>query len=319
MSRSISPEFHQPFTREYVAGYRRQFPGLISVDVSAMRREFRDRATAIETNYIYDNNAFVGLRNPDFTQTFLITNNEWNWQVYKSLEFSFTKQTKQWNVIASYSRQFRHLEGTWQPGDPAAIIDPGAFATSKHAGRPQTSPNNTTEWNSLSTTHMTPDLWGSMWQDHVAKVAFVWFGPWDMVIANNYIYNSGPWSGPIFEQIPVADPTFGPASIQVTNSSGVTRTVANPLATTLRWAYDTRGEGQFTPAGQHVWNLRLGRDFRLANGRRVEVAADILNLANFNKEIGFASGFNLVSSPNYRKSQGTQSPRTFQGSIRYQF
>lgn len=319
LSRSISPDFHQPFTREFVVGYRRQFPGLISVDVSAIRREFRDRATAIETNYLYEGSVWKGLKNPDFTQLFLITNNEWNWQVYKGLEFSFTKQTQQWNVIASYSRQFRHLEGTWQPGDPGAIIDPTAFATNKHAGRPQTSPNNTTEWNSLSTAHMSPDLWGNMWQDHVAKVAFVWFAPWNMVISNNYIYNSGPWSGPIFDQLAAADPQYGPTSMQVTNSSGVTRTVANPLATTLRWAFDTRGDGQFTPDAQHVWNIRVGRDFPLTDGRRIELAADFLNVANFNKETGFASGFNLVSSPNYRKTQGSQAPRTFQGSIRFAF
>jgi hypothetical protein len=97
------------------------------------------------------------------------------------------------------------------------------------------------------------------------------------------------------------------------------RTVQNPLATTIRFKYPTRGEGQFTPHAVHVWNLRLGRDFRLPQNRRVELAMDIFNLPNINRETSFATGHNQDYSENYQKTQGSQSPRTFMGSIRYQF
>ena len=318
-NRVIDESYHQAYVREYVLGYRRQLPGLGAVDIGVIRREFRDRATAVEYNAIYENDVFLGYRDVDFNQLYQVQNNRWNWPVYKAIELSLTKQTRRMQVIASYTRQFRHLEGTWQPGDPAAILQPDAFATDKAVGRSRGNPNQTTEANSLSGSHMTPDIFGNMWQDHVAKAAFNWFAPWGIVIANNYIFNSGPWSGPIYTPLPAADPQYGPATVSITNNAGVTRTVANPLATLNRFAFATRGEGQFTPQGIHVWNVRLGRDFTLRDGRRLEAAMDIYNVANFNRETGFASGFNMTNSLNYRRTQGTQAPRSFQGSIRVVF
>ena len=69
----------------------------------------------------------------------------------------------------------------------------------------------------------------------------------------------------------------------------------------------------------HVWNLRLGRDFRMALRRRLEVAIDIYNLPNVNKETGFATGANQDYTANFGKKQGSQSPRSYLASVRYQF
>src|SRR5262249_32577843 len=50
----------QPHTNEWIVGYRQQLPGQVSVDASAVRREFRDRTALVEINGIYENNVFKG-------------------------------------------------------------------------------------------------------------------------------------------------------------------------------------------------------------------------------------------------------------------
>lgn len=228
---------------------------------------------------------------------------------------SLTKQTRRLQIIASYTRQFRHLAGTWQPNDPASFIQPDAFATDKSVGRSRGTPNSTADSNSLSGSSMLPDIFQNMWQDHVVRIANNWMAPWGIVVAQSYIYQSGPWSGPIVTRLAAADPAFGPATVTLSNG----KVVANPLATTIRFKYPTRGEGQFLPDPVHQWNLRLGRDFRMAQNRRFEVAMDIYNLPNINKATGFASGHNQDFSTNFGKKQGSQAPRTFMASVRYQF
>jgi hypothetical protein len=314
-NRVVNGDFHQAYANELVGGYRRQFKGLIAADIGFVRREYRDRPATIEYNGIYENGVFKGYRDEAFNSLFEVRNNEWNWPVYQALEFSLTKQTRRLQIIASYTRQFRHLAGTWQPSDPASFIQPGAFDTDKSVGRSRTTPNSTADSNSLSGTSMTPDIFQNMWQDHVVRIANNWMAPWGIVVANNYIYQSGPWSGPIITRLAAADPAFGPATLTLSNG----RVVANPLATVLRFKYPTRGEGQFVPDAVHVWNMRVGRDFRMAHNRRVEVAMDIYNVPNINKATGFASGHNQDFSANYQKTQGTQAPRTFMSSVRYQF
>lgn len=314
-TRVVDETYHQPYTRELVLGYRRQFRGLLAVDLGFVQREFKDRATAVEYNAIYEQNVFKGYRDETANMLYMVQNNKWNWPVYRALELSLTKQTQKLQIIASYTRQFRHLEGTWQPNDPAAIVQPEVFPTDRAVGRSQTTPNNIGEANSLTTGNLFPDIWGNMWQDHVVRIAGNWMAPWGLVVANNYIYQSGPWSGPIFTRIAAADPQYGPATLRLSNG----RAVQNPLATTIRFVGPTRGDGQFTPEPLHVWNLRLGKDFQLPRSRRLELALDIFNVANFNKETGFAAGHNQDFSLNFRKTQGTQPPRTFLVSTRLQF
>src|SRR5262249_18953402 len=125
---------HQPHTNEWIVGYRQQLPGLVSVDASVVQREFRDRTALVEINGIYDNGVFKGYRNESFNDIYQITNNVWNWPVYTFLELQATKQTERLQALASYTRQWRHLAGTWQPNDPASYIQPGAFADSKGIG-----------------------------------------------------------------------------------------------------------------------------------------------------------------------------------------
>ena len=133
---------------------------------------------------------------------------------------------------------------------------------------------------------------------------------------------SGPYSGPIVTRIPAADPQFGPATVTLSNG----RVVSNPLATTIRFAFPTRGEGQIKAPNLVMWNIRVGRDFVFGT-RRLSVAFDVINVTNRDADQQFQTGGNqLYNTTNYAiapdgsfRGQTRQAPRSGQLSFRFIF
>jgi hypothetical protein len=297
--------YKQQHVNELTLGYRRQLAGEISLDLGFVRREFRDNIAAIDTNPIYTNGVFTGLQNPAFNQFFLLTSNVWNWPVYSSVDVQVAKQSNRFQVVASYTRQFRHLAGTWAPNDPASIIQPDAFANDKGInnvlGASSSSPN------SLSGTDSTLI---QQWRDHAFRVALSYSLPWSIHVATSFSYQSGVWSGPIVTKSAAADPRFGPTSLLING-----RVVPNPLATTIRFASPTRGDGQFEGDAQHPWNIRLSRRF-VANGTTIEPAVDVLNVTNNAAFENLQSGANQLYNPNFGAGNTRVVPRSAELSIR---
>ena len=97
------------------------------------------------------------------------------------------------------------------------------------------------------------------------------------------------------------------------------RVGSNPLATTVRFAFPTREDGQCELPAAHCLNLRIGRDFRLGKTHRLGVNFDILSLPNRAGYQGFLSGANQLYSTNYGKGGNVQPPRTLQLGLRYSF
>jgi hypothetical protein len=103
------------------------------------------------------------------------------------------------------------------------------------------------------------------------------------------------------------------------------RTVSNPLATTVRFAYASRGEGQFQAPALAQWNGRVGRWFALGT-RRFEIALSLLNITNravLQEPLG---GNNQIGSPNFAygpdgtfRGQNRQAARTAQLSLQLEF
>src|SRR4030095_622993 len=135
-----------------------------------VRREFRERTALVEINGIYDGNVFKGYRNEAFNDIFQITNNIWNWPFSTFLKLQATKQTDRFQAIGSYTHQWRHLAGTWQPNDPASFIQPDAFDNSKGLGSaPSTvaSPKRACASSSVSTLQVPS-------RDHVVRLGAVY-------------------------------------------------------------------------------------------------------------------------------------------------
>jgi hypothetical protein len=307
-NRIIDPNYHQPYIDEWTAGYRRQLPGQASVEISYIHRNFKDRTSLVEENGTYNGKVFTGYSNVALNEIYLLTNNIWNYPVYNAIELVATKHTDRFQVLASYTHTWSHLNGTWQPNDPALFIQPAAFPQS--LGLPSNDNRSASSNNGLSAATGAPE-----WVPTIARVSMSYRAPWDIDLAATYVLQKGRWSGPILTKLAAADPTFGPATVTLSNG----RVVSNPLATTIRFAGATRDDGQFVLPGTHYLNLRVGREFALGGGRRLTVSLDILNAPNLAGYQGFLSGANQLYSANYGKGGSIQIPRTEQLNVGFKF
>ena len=211
-------------------------------------------------------------------------------------------------------RQWRHIDGTWQPNDPAAFIQPDAFANDTGIGSTTGAPRPRPTTNSLSGTQMTSYVTATaQWQDHVAGAATV---PRRLGrhVATNYTFQSGTWSGPTVTRIAAPDPAFGPPTVRLSNG----RVVTNPLATTIRFAYPTRSDGQIETPPLHMANVRVSRTFVLRSVR-FDAALDVFNITNNGTDNFIASGGNQTYNPMFGNTQFRQLPRSAQIALRTTF
>jgi hypothetical protein len=283
-NREIDPDRHQGFTDEWIVGYRAQLPGQLSVDVSYVDRAYKDRPALVEQNGIYDGGVFRGYRDEAFNEIYLVTNNRWNWFVYRGLELTANKRAATWQVYGTYTLATQQIDGTWQPNDPASFIQPDAFANDAGLG---TVRGNTT--NSLG-----GDTRNRMWQKHQLRTGATWNAPWRLILATNVSVQSGTPTGPVTTNLASPDPQFGQPTLRLSNG----RLVSNPLATTLRFAYSDRGTGQLWTPWLTAWNLRVGRAFDL-RGVWLDTSIDVFNVTNSAADQQFVSGGNQVNSPNF--------------------
>ena len=317
-NRRIDPDRHQPFTDEILLGYRRQLPGQISLDATFIRRAYKDMPAQIDVNGIYTGGVFRGYEDVSQNAILLQTNNVWNTPIYTGVEVVGSQRTRRSQFIVGYTRGFQHLDGTWQPNDPASFIQPTAFANNRGIGSIRGNENN-----SLSGTAQARN---PMWIKHALRLAGSYNAPWGLTLSSNLNIFSGPYTGPIVSILAAPDPQFGPATLVLSNG----RTVSNPLATTVRFAYASRGEGQLQAPTLAQWNARVGRRFALGN-RRFEIALSLLNITNRDALQEFLGGggqygSNQIGSPNFAygpdgtfRGQNRQAARTAQLSLQFEF
>ena len=254
---------------------------------------------------------FQGYVDPNFNQIYLVTNNRWNWLVNSGLDVSVAKQGARVQWLASYSHQWRHVAGTWVPNDPASFIQPAAFPNDKGIGNTKGPLSAPIESNSLSGTYMAG---AGQWRDNVASLGATITGPWGIRVSPVVTYQSGIWSGPVVTKIAAPDPAFGPTTLTLSNG----RLVSNPLATTIRFAYPTRADGQWAPKGMYSVNLQLGREF-IFDRRKLIASLSGFNLTNGDAPLQLAPGANQQYSTTYQQGFIVQQPRAVQALFRFLF
>ena len=307
-NRVIDPDRHQPFFDEWSVGYRRQFPGQITVGANFAHRVYKDRPAYVEVNGIYDGVVFKGYKDETQNEIYLDTNDTWNQQVYDGLELAFAKRGSRLQMIGSYVRQWPKMSGTWQPNDNAFFIQPEAFDSNHAIGTPRRAPSNSLPPGGA-------DVFGNTaWQDHTFRFSVVYNLPWDFQAGAHYVFQGGPYTGPIVKRIPVADPKFGPPSVTLSNG----RVVTNPLATTIRYNFATRGEGQVKANARKELNLKFTKSFHFAR-YRIEAGAGIYNVFNSGTIERYASDAGQLYSPNYLGYEGFQPPRALDLTVKFQF
>ena len=318
-NRRIDPDRHQSFTDEILLGYRRQLPGQISLDATFIRRAYKEMPAQIDINGIYTDGVFRGYEDVSQNAILLQTNNVWNTPIYTGLEVVGSQRTRRSQFVVGYTRGFQHLEGTWQPNDPASFIQPTAFANDRGIGSIRGNENN-----SLTGTAQARN---PMWIKHALRLAGSYNAPWGLTLSSTLSIFSGPYTGPIVS-VPVS---AGPA-VRSGDIGAVQRAHrVESLATTVRFAYPSRGEGQLQAPTLAQWNARVGRRFALGN-RRFEIALSVLNITNRDALQEFLgggapnTGSNQIGSPNFAygpdgtfRGQNRQAARTAQLSLQFEF
>jgi hypothetical protein len=300
-NRLFDPTRGQPYIDEWSAGYRGQFPWQVSVDIAFVRRTYRNRTAAVEVNGVYDNGVFRGYRDETQNEVYHVTANRWNWPVYEGVELHAAKRTPTLQIVAGYTRAWRHLAGTWQPNDPAAILQPDAFPNRRGIGGVRAP--IPMDANSLSGSHMTID--NLPWLDHGFNAAVAWRGPWGWSAATVVTAQSGTWSGPIVTRLAAADPRYGPPTVRL--SSG--RMVSNPLSTPIRFAFASRDDGQLRAPALRAWNIRFGRTMWSRGRASLDASVDLFNVMNWSAPTAFAPSANQLFSPDYGRLVNVQPPR----------
>ena len=316
----FDPDLHQPYFDEWSLGYRRQFPGQIALDTGVIVKVNHDQYAQVDINGFYPDAPFrpfggFGKVDPNQGLLYRLTNNTWSTTHYKALQATLTKNmTHNFQMLFTAQRQWQHLEGTWNPSDPAKFIQPDAFPNDKNIWRT----DGVQDQNSLATGNSLVN--NPMWNPYSVRMAGTWHAPFDVVASGSYTIVAGNWTGPVIDQLPSTSALlapFGPST--VVSSTGVRQ--SNPLATRIRFFYPTRGEGQPRAPDVHIVGVKLGKRVNLGGGRNVEISAEVFNLLNEGHYTEFSrQGANRIYNPQtFGTFTNPQTPRamTLQTVVRF--
>jgi hypothetical protein len=302
---------HQPYVDELILGFRKQFPGQVSLDIAGIHRSYQHMWARVDVNGIYPsgpNQPFGGFGQIDPTRGIIFQqqNNSWSTLEYRAIEMTLAKNlSRNFQAMAGINRQWQHFGGTWNPTDPAKFIQPDTFPSDKLLYMPRG--NN--EENSLPlTSGTTVHTYGPTWQKYSMRFGGSYQAPWRIAISASYTILAGPWSGPIVDQLAPTDPqlaVFGPA--RASNGQN------NPLATPMRFVYTTRGEGQVQAPAIKTLGLNFNKAIGFGGSREVVLSGAIFNVLNAGNYTQYNySGANEKFNPNFLQLRNQQPARAFQ-------
>ena len=314
VSLQLDPNISQPYTDEYILGYRRQFPGQLSVDVSGVHKKVKNLNALVEINGFWPDAPFqpfggFGRVDPNRGQMFRQTENTWSQLNLTAIDVIVSKNVRGGLMLfTSFTRQWHDISGDWNPTDPARFIQPDAFEM-KNVTLHDTRGNN-------ENNHLDGDNRGSsIWMRGSLSAGWTWRAPMSLVVSGSLTARRTHWAGPIYDRLSTPDPRFGPARITLANGT----TQPNPLATAIRFAYPTRGEGQVANPMLFPLGLKVAREFTFSGSQKVEIGTNILNVFNQPEFYQFASNANQRYSPNFLTYRSQQPARAFQMLIKYKF
>jgi hypothetical protein len=316
-TQQFDPDMSQPVIDEWILGYRRQFPGQVALDVAGIVRTIHNQWGNVDINGFWPDGPFQpfggwGRVDPNQGRIGQITNSDWNKTHYRALQTTLTKNmSRGFQAMLAVHRQWQHLSGTWNPTDPARFIQPDAFPNNRllHRTRGPSDHNSLPEGTN-----------SSMWFPYSIRANASWHAPAGIQVAGSYSIVASSWSGSIADRLPVGHPDlaqFGPPT--VVSSTGVRQ--SNPLATRVRFAFPTRGEGQVTLPPVHSLGLKVGKRFNLGGSRDFLLSGNLLNMLNMGRGTEFArGGANRIYNPRIFLQPGNLQPaRSFQIDLLFRF
>ena len=310
----FDPDRHQPYINEAIVGYRRQLPGQLSAGVSFSVRDYRDAVTSYEVNGIYEDNVFKGYGALDVNAERNLPDHEQHIQ-FEGLHRP-RSAGREADRVAAGDRQLHasvaaRLRGV--PAERSSVVHSARtrFRTTRASAQSSGADNNSLSGGS--------QVAGLAWRDHAFRIA----GKLQSAVGTSRLHDLRRTERRLVR--PDRDAARRRRSAIRTGDgpghqhSGVTRNVSNPLATRIRFAFPTRGEGQHKSPTVHYWTLRLGRNFGFA-GQHLETAVEVYNVMNLGGDYSpLVPGTNQTFNANYKLSTFRQPPRAVQLLLRYAF
>lgn len=307
---NVSTGLKQPRTDEFTLVYSRELPWKMTFDSTFILRNYKNRTMSFDTNGIYENGQFFGYRDPTYNQIYEIRNGDKNWYEYRALQLSVHKNlSHNLQFLAGYSLARMEIKGTWDENDPAGFLQPDAFPNEGGIGRTVYTASG------QMTSYTTTRYYNTGTPPHNFKLSLAYEAPFGIIFGMVHTYQMGQYSGPVFTTIPSAEvPAIHKVPI-VQNG----RTISNPLATTTRFYYATRAEGQMRTGSINQVNLKAGKTFQISDRHLVEAAVQFYNLLNQGEQLYFNAPSIQVGKPSTQTKYGAQSPRAGQISLRWRF
>ena len=210
--------------------------------------------------------------------------------------------------MVSANRQWQHLSGTWNPTDPARFIQPDAFAVDKDLP----GINGNADTNTINGGWVPA---GYNWRPYNLRLVGHYIAPYGITLSSNYQYEGSDYSGPIVTRLSASDLRFGPPTVTLANGT----TQPNPLATTIRFANATRGEGQVLNEPIRILQVKVGKLFKF-DRNQFEASLNVYNVLNSGANIQYRSpGGNQMYSPNFLQAFNKLPARGFQLQFVYRF
>ena len=237
------------------------------------------------------------------------TNATWSEIVVTNIEAILAKNlSHNFQVMTSVTRQWQHLDGTWNPTDPARFIQPDAFPNNRDLSRHLfgNGDDNSLDGGGNES--------GVAYRPYSVRIAGQYFAPWAFRVAASYVIQAGGYVGPLIQQVAAADPIFGPGRVTLANGT----TQANPLATTWRFVNATRGDGQFLNETARYLQLNLGRTITFGN-QKLEAGLGIFNVFNTGAHTQWNTGAQRVGTALYQSRFNRHPPRAFQVTAAFKF
>jgi len=322
----FATDLSQPIIDEGIIGYRRQFPGEVSIDVAGVFRTISNMFGRVDINGIYPDGPrqpFIGfgLVDPNAGIVNQIRNNDWSKIHYQALQITATKNmSRGFQAMVAIHKQWQHLSGTWNPTDRAGFIEGGvpgvqidAFPNNKLLFRTRGPADHNTIPGSTN---------ANMWFPWSIRMAGTWQAPYGVQVSGSWSMITPSWSGPITDRLARNDPdilVFG--TPRVTNpETGSVQT--NPLSRRERYRFETRGEGQELLPTVHQVGIKLLKRINIGGTNEILLGFNVLNIFNGGDGLEYArGGANRSYSGDtiFLQPGNLQPPRSFQLDIGYRF
>ena len=239
------------------------------------------------------------------------TNATWSQVVVTNVEAILAKNlSHNFQVMATATRQWQHLDGTWNPTDPARFIQPDAFPNNRDLSRHLfgNGDDNSLDGGGAES--------GVAYRPYSVRIAGQYFAPWDIRVAASYVIQAGGYLGPGRDPEPDrrSDLRAGARHARQRHDAGQSARHVVAVCRTARAA-----RARLLNETTRYLQLNLARTLQVRHARASMLGLGIFNVFNTGAHTQWNTGANRLNNSLYLSRFNRHPPRAFQLTLGYKF